>query len=318
MKKNTKKVLLFSSAALLGMYVYNRFVQETATKKNMLPTENGAYFQWNQGNVFYTKAGAGTPVLLLHDTNPECSSIEWIKVAKRLQKSHTVYTLDLLGCGLSDKPGVSYTSYMYVQMIINFIREVIKGKTDIVASNLTAPTVIMANHMDASMIGKLILVNPASMDLLDMEPTTKSKVKQTLINLPLVGTFIYNLMMNPKCIDKKFRQIFYQKQHLISSKMEDAYYEAAHLDNSNGKYLYSSLIGRYMNTNIRRAVKKMDKPIYLICSRDIRNNTKIVGDYCKYNSRTEVTYISNCKLYPQLETPEKTCQIISSILQKDE
>lgn len=318
MKKSTKKLLFFSSAALLGMYAYNRFVEETATKKNMLPTEDGAYFQWNQGNIFYTKSGKGKPVFLLHDTNPESSSIEWSKIRKKLQKTNTVYTIDLLGCGLSDKPGISYTSYLYVQLINSFIREVIKEKADIVASNMTAPSVIMANHMNPEMIGKMIFINPAPMNLLDLTPTTTSKTKQILINLPLVGTFIYNVMMNPKFIDKKFREIYYEKQHLISSKTEDAYYEAAHIDNSKGKYLYSSLIGRYMNTNIRRAVKKLDKPIYLICSREIKNNTKTIEEYCKYNSNTEVTYISNCKLYPQLENPDKTYQIIASILQKNE
>lgn len=45
MKKKTKKFLLYSTAALVGMYAYNRFVEETATKKNMLPTENGAYYR---------------------------------------------------------------------------------------------------------------------------------------------------------------------------------------------------------------------------------------------------------------------------------
>ena len=316
MKKKTKKLLFFSTAALLGMYAYNRFIEETATKKNMLPTKNGSYFMWNQGNIFYTKTGTGAPILLLHDTNPESSSIEWTKIAKRLQKDHTVYTLDLLGCGLSDKPGISYTSYLYVQLITSFIKEVIKDKTDIVATHMTTPSVIMANHMDDSMINKIILINPASMDLLDQSPSLTSKTKQTLINLPLIGTFIYNLMMNPKCIDRKFRNIYYGKKHLISSKIEDAYYEAAHIDNSKGKYLYSSLIGRFMYTNIRHAVKKYQKPIYLICSKDMKNNIRNIETYRKYNSSIEVTYIYGCKLYPQLENPEKTYQIISMILNK--
>lgn len=63
MKKKTKKLLFFSTAALLGMYAYNRFIEETATKKNMLPTKNGSYFMWNQGNIFYTKTGTGAPIL---------------------------------------------------------------------------------------------------------------------------------------------------------------------------------------------------------------------------------------------------------------
>lgn len=314
MKKNTKRFLLFSSATLLGMYAYNRFIEETSARKNMLPTEHGAYYQWTQGNIFYTKVGEGTPILLIHDTNPESSSFEWSKIRKYLQKKHTVYTIDLLGCGLSDKPGVSYTSYMYVQLITAFINDIIKEKTDVVATNMTAPSVIMANHMNAAIIDKIILINPASMSILDKTPSLQSKLKQTMINLPLVGTFIYNLMMNPKFIDKKFRENYYGKKHLISSKVEEAYYESAHIDNSKGKYLYSSLIGRFMNTNIRHAVKKIDKPIYLICSKNMKNNLKTIEEYCKYQSNTKVSYIPDCKLYPQLENPEKTYQIIQSIL----
>ena len=117
MKKGTKKFLFLSVATLAGMYAYNQFVASTSTKKNMLPTKNGSYYSWKQGNVFYTKTGTGDPVLLIHDTNSASSSVEWSKISKRLQKKHTVYTMDLLGCGLSDKPGLSYTNYMYVQLI---------------------------------------------------------------------------------------------------------------------------------------------------------------------------------------------------------
>lgn len=55
MKKGTKKFLFLSVATLAGMYAYNQFVASTSTKKNMLPTKNGSYYSWKQGNVFYTK-----------------------------------------------------------------------------------------------------------------------------------------------------------------------------------------------------------------------------------------------------------------------
>ena len=54
MKKGTKKFLFLSVATLAGMYAYNQFVASTSTKKNMLPTKNGSYYSWKQGNVFYT------------------------------------------------------------------------------------------------------------------------------------------------------------------------------------------------------------------------------------------------------------------------
>lgn len=314
MKKNTKKFLFFSAAAFAGMYAYNQFVASASTKKNMLPTKNGSYYSWKQGNVFYTKNGTGSPILLIHDTNSASSSVEWSKVAKRLQKKHSVYTLDLLGCGLSDKPGVSYTNYMYVQLITAFIKDVIKTSTDIVASNMSASFVIMANQLDSSIIKKMVFINPISFGVMDAMPDQKSKIKQTLINLPLIGTSIYNLLMNPKRIDRQFRHTFFARPQLISNKLEDAYYESAHMDNSSGKYLYSSILGNFMNVDLRHAVKQINKPVYFLISRDIKNNCKTVQEYRKLNSRIDVTYISNCKLYPQLENPEKVCQIIQSKL----
>lgn len=316
MKKSTKQFLFFSSATLAGMYAYNRFVAATSAKKNMLPTKNGSYYSWKQGNIFYTKLGTGSPILLVHDTNSASSSIEWSKISKRLQKKHTVYTIDLLGCGLSDKPGLSYTNYMYVQMITSFIKDVIGSKTDIVASNMSVPFVIMANHMDDSIINRMILINPITLKTLNNIPDKQSKMKQITINLPLIGTFIYNLLTNPNRIDRQFNSIYYAKSQLISSNMKDAYYESAHMDNSNGKYLYSSLLGNYMNADIRHAIKKIDKPVYIIGSREIKNNVKSIEEYRKYNSNMEITYLSNCKLYPQLENPDKVYQIIESILCK--
>lgn len=316
MKKSKKQFLFFSSAALAGMYAYNRFVAASSTKKNMLPTKNGSYYSWTQGNIFYTKLGKGSPILLVHDTNSASSSIEWSKISSRLQKKHTVYTIDLLGCGLSDKPGLSYTNYMYVQLITSFIKDVIGFKTDIVASNMSVPFVIMANHMDDSIINRMILINPITLKTLNNIPDKQSKMKQITINLPLIGTFIYNLLTNPNRIDRQFHSIYYAKSQLISSNMKDAYYESAHMDNSNGKYLYSSLLGNYMNADIRHAIKKIDKPVYIIGSREIKNNVKSIEEYRKYNSNMEITYLSNCKLYPQLENPDKVYQIIESILYK--
>lgn len=314
MKKCAKSLLFFSTTAMSGMYAYNRVVANKATSKNMLPTKNGSYYSWKEGNVFYTKTGEGKPVLLIHDINSASSSIEWSKVVRILQKDHTVYAIDMLGCGLSDKPPISYTVYLYVQLITAFIKDVIKEKTDIVAVDLSAPVAIMTNQLDPSAVDKLILINPISLKSLDRVPDRNSKLKQTIINLPLVGTFIYNLLFNPSQIDRVLRNTYFSKPQLISDKVKDAYYESSHMDDSHGKFLYASILGNYMGGDIRHAIQKIDKPVSLILSRDLKNSLGIAEEYQKLNTHIEVTGISNCKLYPQLENPEKTGQIISSII----
>lgn len=314
MNKCTKRLLLFTTSALTGMYAYNRIVANKATDKNTLPTKNGSYYSWKEGNVFYTKTGEGKPVLLIHDINSASSSVEWSKIVRNLQKDHTVYAIDMLGCGLSDKPPISYTIYLYVQLITSFIKDIIKERTDIVAVDLSAPVAIMTNQMDPSVVDKLILINPVSLKSLDRVPDRDSKLKQTIISLPLVGTFIYNLLFNPRRIDWLFRNTYYCKPQLVPDRIKDAYYESAHMDDSRGKFLYASILGNYMSGDIRHAIKKIDKPVSLILSRDLKNSMGIAEEYQKLNSHIEVTGISNCKLYPQLENPEKTRQIISSFI----
>ena len=64
---------------------------------------------------------------------PGASGYEWSKIEDELAIDHTVYTVDLLGCGRSDKSSITYTNFVYVQMISDFIKKIIGQKTDAVS-----------------------------------------------------------------------------------------------------------------------------------------------------------------------------------------
>ena len=49
-------------------------------------------------------------------------------------RKNTVYTLDLLGCGKSDKPNFTYTNFLYVQLVTDFINNVIGEKADVIVT----------------------------------------------------------------------------------------------------------------------------------------------------------------------------------------
>jgi hypothetical protein len=71
-----------------------------------------------------------------------------------------------------------------------------------------------------------------------------------------------------------------------------------------------------MNISIRHALKKIDKPVYLIGSRDLKNNFHTLDEYRKLNKNFEITMLSNGNLYPQLEIPEKIYAVINGYLNK--
>ena len=178
MGKKSKKFLLLTAATIAGIYAYNKFIEETSTKKNLLKEEDGTFYEWKHGDIFYKKAGTGSPILLIHDLDSSASCEEWNKIYKKLSKNNTVYMLDLIGCGRSDKPALQYTNYLYVQLISDFINDVIKEKTDIIATNLAASFVIMANNLNKDLFNKVILINPISMSKLESIPTSILKLKQ--------------------------------------------------------------------------------------------------------------------------------------------
>lgn len=311
MKKSTKG-LLFLAAAAASMYAYNRYVEEKSVSKNLLTDSKGSYYDWKLGKIYYTKEGTGSPILLIHDTQPSSSSYEWNNVIRKIKKEHTVYTIDLLGCGRSDKPEISYTNFMYVQLISSFVKNIIQKKTDIVASNLSSSFVLMANQMDEDLFNHMILINPVTIKQMQIVPDKVSRIKKTIINLPLVGTFIYNITMSPKIMELTLRKR-YSADIQTSSDNVDIFYESAHLGKGKGKYLYASILGNYMNLDIYRAVKKINKQVYMITSQKLNKSIPTATEYHKINSRFITRSINSGSPYPQIEDSRKVASIILSI-----
>ena len=284
--------------------------------KNILKTENGNYYDWKNGKIYYTKRGNGSPVLLIHELNPISSSYEWCRFAKKLEKNHTVYTLDLLGCGRSEKPYLTYTNYLYVQLITDFVKNIIGEKTDVVTTGNSISFVALANNMNKTLFHRMIAINPPMPDSFNKTPDKYSTWKKTLLELPIIGTFLYNIKTHEKNIAKVFHEDYFARPQLVSSKMLDAYYEAAHMNHSHGKYLMASLEGKYIDNSILHVLKKLETPLYIVESNKSQNAVSIANAYAKQNRSIETAYLSNTKLLPQLEAPDKLLDVVNMLLQK--
>lgn len=313
MGKHLKKIFFFTSAAAAGMYTLNRIVDYTAGMKDLLKTDDGETYHWKQGDIFYTKSGSGSPLLLVHDLNPASSNMEWDKIIRKLEKNYTVYAIDLLGCGRSEKPGITYTSFLYVQLINQFIQDVIGEAANIVVTGTSASFVIMAQAMAPDNFHNIILINPDSIQTLKSSPEREHKIAKRLLEIPILGTFLYNLQMHEKKIHSFFEKKYFLKRSLISSKMEDIYFESAHKGKSAGKFLLASAQGNYINVDVSNAVKNADN-LFIIASRERKDSVSITEEYVRLNKNIEISYLSNSKYLPQLEVPDKLLGILCMFL----
>lgn len=295
---------LFVAGTTGTIYCINRFISKTSIIKEKLQTNEGDYYKWKYGNIFYQKSGSGEPLLLLHDYSPYGSSFEWETIEKALAKDFTVYSVDLLGCGRSDKPALVYSNFLYVQMINDFIHDVIKSKTNIIATGNSASLAIMSCTYDCALFNKLVLVNPEDTKSSSKIPDAKSRISKHILDLPLLGTLLYNIITCKNNIDLLLSEKYFYNPFKINHNMLETYYEAAHFGNGNGKYVLSSIVGKYMNSNISHGLKSINNDIFVIGGKHQPNIEDTMKEYQEINPIVETAILENSRFLPHMEVPE--------------
>lgn len=309
-KSTLKKLVATGIAVGTAMHLANEYISKISTAKDLLKKDNGKFYSSKYGDIFYKVSGEGKPILLVHDIN-ECSSgMEWFYLEKKLAKDHKVYTIDLLGCGRSDKPKLVYNSFLYVQILSDFIKDIIDEPTDIIATGISVAPVIMTAKMCDKLIDHIMLINPADLVYLSDVPDSFSKIKKGFFTCPIIGTFAYHLLHSKDAVFNDFTDKYFSNPEGDFEELSEYYYEAAHRSKSGSKYLYASIQGGFLNMNIYHGVKSLDKDIIVVSGEDFYESEYVPEDYAKLNENIECISILGTSYLPQLEEPAKLMEII--------
>ncbi|MDD3222195.1 MAG: hypothetical protein EOM34_09845 [Clostridia bacterium] len=314
--KKYKKLInagIFSSAILFTTWGLNKLVFLSAGIKDSLFCENTYQYAWRFGNIFYTKKGSGSPVLLIHELKTTGSAAEWKSIVNTLAKEHTVYTLDLLGCGRSDKPKMTYTNYIYVQLVNDFIKDVIGVKTDVITSCSSSSIAIMGCYSEPELYHRLILVNPTSMKVMAKYPKANHKTLKYLLELPLIGTTLYNLITSTFAIKKELKKNLYYPNRCMKKDI-DVRFEASHRGGASARYFYASERSYFTNVNMLHALKKLNHSICIVAGAGLSDIEDILDSYVSYNPSIETEIIDNCKRYPHIEQSDSFSNLCSIYL----
>lgn len=303
--------IIKTSALSLGVLQGINKIIDSHTAANANVKVKGKYYHWKQGNVFYKVYGQGSPLLLIHDLTVFSSGYEWSQIIESLAANHTVYVIDLIGCGKSDKPLITYTSYYYVQLIRDFVSNVIRKKTDVVAAGLSSSFVFLANSMYQDLFGDIVSINPKGIRELKISPDKYSRGLIKLFRLPVLGKTLYYMFTNKSNTEYYLTEKCFYSPFKVKPTLVKAAYIASHTSNGNGKMLYASLKGNYLNMDISRAVSDAKNRIFLISGSQADNREEICSSYLKLNKNIITLSVSKTKSLPQFENPEETVQILS-------
>lgn len=311
-----KKVVFVASVtgalAALNYHINNENNKNTNIITDKKPDVERLNFKWKYGNISYNKYGSGSPLVLIHELKCGSSNIEWNKIYESLGKNHTLYIIDLLGCGLSDKPYITYTNFLYVQLINDFITEIIGEPADIVASGNSSAIAAMTNQYNGANINKMIFINPDS-SLLDNPNTSEGKkVYEYLVGIPVFGTSLFNYLNSRDNMKKNSSKKF------VNPELEDYYenssYVNTHYDSSKSKYLFASMENNLTEISIKNAIINGEDKILILCGESNEKKDTIIGCYTYHNEKISTKIIPDSNGYPHIENVESTSKTIGEFL----
>ncbi len=317
LKKKLTFLAVFSASAIVTMHVVNRIFSYIASENRFLDEDSYEYYDWRFGKIAYKKQGTGNPILLVHDLNVCSSSYEWNRIIDTLSKTNTVYAIDLLGCGISERPLLTYTNYLYVQLLTDFIKQVIGERTDVIASGHSSSFTIMACANDETLINRVILVNPDDIIKLSKVPSKRSTMVKNLIVTPILGTFIYNMKVNKRTIREKFTKSCFSHDS-VREKDIMICFESTQRDKTHSRYLYACQSTGYTNANILHCLKKLNNSIFIITGNKNPENTLIAAQYQNHLPSIEIVGINQTKQIPHVEKPEEFINQINIFLSEIE
>lgn len=302
-KNKITTACLVTSATVSSIALINKLLF-LSSNKGHLSTTNRLSYEWRFGNVSYTKNGSGKPLLLIHDLIPGNSDVEWNNILKKLSRNHTVYTLDLPGFGRSEKPAMTYTNYLYVQLMTDFVKSVIGERTDVIASGSSAGIAVMTCCNDKSVFDRILLINPDSVRYTSRIPDKKSRILKSLIDFPVIGTFLFNIMISKAFLRKEFASRYFDNPGYFNRNLLDSFYESAHLGGYTAKYIYSSIKSYYTNFSLSHKLAEIDNSICIVGGTGEPGIKETINEYRSLNPAVKSSFIEGSKHFPQIEKPE--------------
>ena len=254
------KGALAGGAAAAGAAAFNRTVAQPAgSLPNLIGGEEGAY-AWEGHRVAYTRRGEGPPVLLVHSIHAAAWSYEWRHNVDALARDHTVYTIDLLGFGRSDRPPLEYSARLYVSLLLDFTRDVVGGPCALVGSSLGAAFVVAVAARDPERFPAVVLVGPVGIKHLSWPPGRAGDATQALIRSPLAGSALFNALVTRPSM-RFFLGQTYAADGYVTPELLEAYWRTAHQPGA--RYAAAAFVGMHLNLNVADAARRLTQPVLI-------------------------------------------------------
>jgi pimeloyl-ACP methyl ester carboxylesterase len=244
-------------------------------------------------------------VLLVHGIYAGSSSYEFRKLFPLLARRYRVVALDLLGCGLSDKPNLVYSADLFVDQIVDAIAEFGSNPSAVIGSSLGAAFTVRAVARAGEAVSALALVCPTGMaGTLERKPVAIQNGIRRLVLTPGIGEVFFNMLASRPSLRWFLKNQAYADPKSITPEIMNYYWAATHQRGS--RYVPAHFVGGALNCPIGDDLPRVTAPVLVAWGEEAKGVSPIDSApvYVESARDGRLETFAHSRLLPHEEEPE--------------
>lgn len=307
---------LAAGAGLTGaLAVFNRSVGNGPEPANALGGTVRRW-DWRGHGIFATELGSGSPILLVHGIYAGASSYEFRNIFPLLAAQHRVVAFDLLGCGLSDRPNLSYSADLFTELVIDALSNAAGTQpVTVVGSSLGAAFAIRAAARTAGRVANVVAICPTGLGgVLDRPPNGAQLALTGTVRTPVLGEALFNGLASRPSLRYFLGRSSYADAARATPEVIDHYYAVAHQPGA--RYVPAHFVGGMLNCNIVQDLPFVDAPMLIAWGEHASSFSPLAnaGEFLKLAQNAKLVTFPNSGLLPHEEEPAEMCAAIETFL----
>lgn len=267
------------------------------------------YVELEGAMVRYRVTGGGPPVLLVHGWLS--SSRIWEPLVERLAQRFTVYNLDLIGFGDSDKPLSGYGIRHGSRLLHSFCAHFGLRGVAVIGHDIGGNMAFKLATDHPEMVGGIVLVAaPADGDQIDL-PTLL-----WLATLPVVGPIFYALGQRMRWMKAAWMKPFLADSSVLSEAVIE---DAGKSTPAAERGTLAAARREISREKLTRRARIFETPaLFVAGEEDYIVDPVAAEEWSRNLEQTEAHVIEGCGHMPMIETPDELGDLLLNFLAGEE
>jgi pimeloyl-ACP methyl ester carboxylesterase len=255
-----------------------------------------------------------TPLILLHGFGASIG--HWRHNIEVLGEYHTVYALDMLGFGASQKALANYAIQLWADQVYDFWKTFIREPVVLVGNSNGSLIALAAAAAHPNMVKGLVMMSLPDPSLeQEAIPTFLQPVVATIKNLvasPVLLKPLFHFIRRPSFL-RRWATIAYANAEAVTDELIEILAEPPQDQGSARAFsaLFKASIGTSFSPNVKAILPTVEVPMLLIWGeKDKFIPPALAQRFTKYNENLQLLSLANVGHCPHDESPEQVNQVI--------